>query len=74
MYIPEYSIFDRITYYLSMFLQELRVLGFPSLFTASRNGEGPADTFDIVKLINCAYELLQLQQRHMKVRTDLEER
>jgi len=54
--------------------QELGVLGFSSLFTPSRNGRGPPDTFDIVKLINCTYELLQQQQRNMKQRTDLEEK
>ena len=57
-----------------MYTQELGVLGFSSLFAPSRNGIGPADTFDIVKLINSTYELLQQQQRNMKLRTDLEEK
>ena len=57
-----------------MYTQELGVLGFSSLFAPSRNGIGPADTFDIVKLINSTYELLQQQQRNMKQRTDLEEK
>lgn len=54
--------------------QELGVLGFSSLFTPSRNGRGPPDTFDIVKLINSTYELLQQQQRNIKQRTDLEQK
>lgn len=57
-----------------LFLQEFGVLGFSSLFTPSRNGSGPPDTFDIVKLINSTYELLQQQQRSAKQRTDLEEK
>ena len=54
--------------------QELGVLGFSSLFTPSRNGRGPPDTFDIVKLVNSTYELLQQQQRNMKQITDLEQK
>ena len=54
--------------------QELGVLGFSSLFTPSRNGRGPADTFDIVKLVNSTYELLEQQQRNMKLITDLEQK
>jgi len=54
--------------------QELGVLGFSSLFTPSRNGRGPPDTFDIVKLVNSTYELLQQQQRNMKQLTDLEQK
>ena len=56
------------------YFQEFGVLGFSSLFTPSRNGSGPPDTFDIVKLINSTYELLQQQQRSAKQRTDLEEK
>lgn len=55
-----------------LFLQEFGVLGFSSLFTPSRNGSGLPDTFDIVKLVNSTYELLQQQQRSAKQRTDLE--
>ena len=54
--------------------QELSVLGFSSLFTPSRNGRGPPDTFDIVKLVNSTYELLEQQQRNMKLITDLEQK
>ena len=57
-----------------IFLKELSVLGFSSLFTPSRNGHGPPDTFDIVKLVNSTYELLQQQQRNIKQLTDLEQK
>ncbi|KAK2554607.1 Afadin- and alpha-actinin-binding protein A [Acropora cervicornis] len=65
---------DNIDQCLAYLNQEFGVLGFSSLFTPSRNGSGPPDTFDIVKLINCTYELLQQQQRSAKQRTDLEEK
>lgn len=65
---------DNIDQCVAYLNQELGVLGFSSLFAPSRNGIGPADTFDIVKLINSTYELLQQQQRNMKQRTDLEEK
>ncbi|XP_015749443.1 PREDICTED: afadin- and alpha-actinin-binding protein B-like [Acropora digitifera] len=64
---------DNIDQCLAYLNQEFGVLGFSSLFTPSRNGSGPPDTFDIVKLINSTYELLQQQQRSAKQRTDLEE-
>lgn len=65
---------DNIDQCVAYLNQELGVLGFSSLFTPSRNGRGPPDTFDIVKLINSTYELLQQQQRNMKQRTDLEQK
>lgn len=65
---------DNIDQCLAYLNQEFGVLGFSSLFTPSRNGSGPPDTFDIVKLINSTYELLQQQQRSAKQRTDLEEK
>ncbi|KAL9950371.1 hypothetical protein ACROYT_G042859 [Oculina patagonica] len=65
---------DNIDQCIAYLNQELGVLGFSSLFTPSRNGRGPADTFDIVKLVNSTYELLQQQQRNMKQLTDLEQK
>lgn len=55
-------------------LQELSVLGFPSLFALGNSEGGPADTFDIVRLVNCTYELLILQQQNARLRSDLESR
>lgn len=65
---------DNIDQCIAYLNQELGVLGFSSLFTPSRNGRGPPDTFDIVKLVNSTYELLQQQQQNMKQLTDLEQK
>ncbi|XP_002736564.1 afadin- and alpha-actinin-binding protein A-like [Saccoglossus kowalevskii] len=54
--------------------QELSVLGFPSLYTTSPSDKGPPDTFDIVRLINCTFELLQRHQKSMRHTEELEVR
>lgn len=48
--------------------QELSLLGFPSLYHAK------TDTFDVVQLVNTAYELIRINQNHLRHRDELEHR
>ncbi|XP_063963129.1 afadin- and alpha-actinin-binding protein-like [Lytechinus pictus] len=56
-------------------IKELTALGFPPLFikpsTSSKDRSKP-EQFDLVQLVNCAYELIQRHQRSMKKHEDLE--
>ncbi|KAM4722119.1 afadin- and alpha-actinin-binding protein isoform 2-T3 [Rhinophrynus dorsalis] len=50
--------------------QELTTLGFPSLQTVSKNGEGRK--LHVVSIINCINELLQRHSRNLRRREDAE--
>ncbi|XP_013415215.1 afadin- and alpha-actinin-binding protein B [Lingula anatina] len=59
---------DNVDDCISYLNQELTTLGFPSLYHET------SDTFDIVRLVNNTYELLQLQQKSLRVKEQLEDR
>ncbi|XP_032239900.2 afadin- and alpha-actinin-binding protein B [Nematostella vectensis] len=67
---------DNVDQCIAFLNQEVGILGFPSLFAKNSNSHKPGceGTFDIVRLINTTYELLQLQQQNQRTRTSLEER
>ncbi|CAH2310429.1 afadin- and alpha-actinin-binding isoform X1 [Pelobates cultripes] len=50
--------------------QELTNLGFPSLQTASKNGEGKQ--LNVVSIVNCIHELLQRHSRYLRGREEAE--
>ena len=47
------------------------MLGFPSLYGKSSSPQG---FVSVVRLVNCLYELLQLQLKNNQVKDDLEAR
>ncbi|XP_041475194.1 afadin- and alpha-actinin-binding protein A-like [Lytechinus variegatus] len=72
---PSFCTKDNIDQCVSYLDQELTALGFPPLFikpsTSSKDRSKP-EQFDLVQLVNCAYELIQRHQRSMKKHEDLE--
>ena len=49
-------------------MQEVTALGMPSLY------EDKCGQVDMVRLVNCVYELLQKHQRSLRLREELENR
>ncbi|XP_071485056.1 afadin- and alpha-actinin-binding protein A-like [Diadema antillarum] len=73
--LPSFCTKDNIDQCVSYLDQELSILGFPPLFTrpsSSGKDRGKPEQFDLVQLVNCAYELIQRHQRSMAKQEDLE--
>ncbi|XP_077981248.1 afadin- and alpha-actinin-binding protein A-like [Glandiceps talaboti] len=71
---PVFCTRDSVDECIAFLDQELVVVGFPSLYTTSPSDKGPPDTFDIVRLINCTFELLQRHQKSMRLQEEMEVR
>ncbi|XP_070562453.1 afadin- and alpha-actinin-binding protein A-like [Ptychodera flava] len=71
---PVFCTRDNVDQCIAFLDQELVVLGFPPLYTATQSDKGPAETFDIVRLINCTFELLQTHQKSMRLQEEYENR
>ncbi|KAM4641573.1 afadin- and alpha-actinin-binding protein [Discoglossus pictus] len=61
---------DNVEQCISYINQEIATLGFPSLYVASKNGDGRK--LHVVSIVNCIYELLQRHLRSLRGKEDSE--